>query len=52
MGNKLCCNCKNLCTHLESVGPGQCIIVHTYKITNDKVQYNSICNLPSQYIKK
>lgn len=43
--DKICCNCLNLQTHVEPVAPGEGIIIHKCKITNQEVKWNDACKI-------
>lgn len=42
--SRICCNCKHLCSYVESVGPGEGIIKHVCKIDKKEVKYAAACS--------
>lgn len=40
-----CCNCKNLVSYVEPIGPGQGMIIHVCSCNKQKVKYNDNCNI-------
>lgn len=43
--DKICCNCANLKSRLEAVGPNLCFIVHICEITGQETKWNGRCEI-------